>query len=335
MPPVVSILIVSYNTRSLTLACLDSILAETAETPVEIIVVDNASTDGSAEAISRHPAKPTLIALDANVGFGRANNIAAEKARGRLLLLLNPDTVVLDGAIDRLVDFSNTHPDAGIWGGRTLFADGRLNPTSAWDRMTPWRLLCRVTGLTGLVPRSALLNGEAIGGWQRDSEREVDIVSGCFLLISTSLWRRLGGFDPIYFMYGEEADLCLRARAFGARPRVTPSATIVHLGGASETTREDKVVKLLASKATLIERHFSAGTRRLGLYLNMCWPLSRWLALGLAARLTRDRSTRERADTWRRVWRRRREWRAGWGVGGTVQPRDRNSRLAGSLSPAS
>jgi len=312
MSPTLSILIVSYNTRELTLACLDSIHAETLSTSFEIIVVDNASTDGSAAAIASHPLRPTLLALDANVGFGCANNIAATKASGELLLLLNPDTVVLDRAIDRLVEFSRTRPEAGIWGGRTVFADGSLNPSSAWGRMTPWRLFCRATGMTGLASRSALFNGEAIGGWQRDTEREVDIVSGCFFLLPAALWRRLGGFDPAFFMYGEEADLCLRAHALGVRPCTTPAATIIHLGGASEANRSDKIVKLLAAKATLINRHFAFGTRRLGLVLNAAWPLGRGLALGLATKLVRSAAWSERAAMWRSVWQRRSEWQTGW-----------------------
>jgi hypothetical protein len=312
MSPTLSILIVSYNTRQLTLACLDSIRAETHSTSFEIIVVDNASTDGSAAAIASHPLRPTLVALDANVGFGCANNIAAKNASGELLLLLNPDTVVLDGAIDRLVAFSRTQRDAGIWGGRTVFADGSLNPSSAWGRMTPWRLFCRAAGLTGIAPRSEVLNGEAMGGWRRDTERQVDIVSGCFFLLPVALWRRLGGFDPAFFMYGEEADLCLRARALGIRPRTTPDATIIHLGGASEANRADKLVKLLAAKATLINRHFPVGSRRLGLALNAAWPLSRWVALTVASRILRNPTWLERAVMWRSVWQRRSEWQRGW-----------------------
>lgn len=312
MAPALSILVVSHNTRAMTLACLDSIVVATRDVTYEIIVVDNASTDGSPEAIAAHPSKPRLVARPDNLGFGRGNNLAFEHARGELLLLLNPDTIVLDGAIDRLVAFARARPEAMIWGGRTVFADGRLNPSSAWGRMTPWRLLCRAVGLTGIAPGSPLFNGEAMGGWRRDTVREVDIVSGCFFLVPASLWRRMGGFDPVFFMYGEEADFCLRARALGARPAVTPEATIVHYGGASEATREGKMVKLLAAKATLIDRHFPLAVRRLGLALNAAWPLSRWLALaglGLAATST---DTREKAAVWKRIWQRRAEWRSGW-----------------------
>ncbi len=310
--PELSILIVSYNTRAMTLACLDSIAAETRATPHEIIVVDNLSSDGSAEAVASHPSRPRLIALQDNIGFGRANNLAATEAQGRLVLLLNPDTVVLDRAIDRLVAFSQERPEAMIWGGRTVFADGRLNPASAWGRMTPWRLFCRASGLASLAKGSSVCNGEVMGGWSRDSEREVDIVSGCFLLTTRAFWQRLGGFDPVYFMYGEEADLCLRARHLAARPAVTPEATIIHYGGASEATREGKMVKLLAAKATLIDRHFPRATRGLGLALHAAWPLSRWLALSALAQIGGGAEAHTKAGVWRAIWQRRGEWARGW-----------------------
>ena len=324
----VSILLVSFNTRELTLAALDSLRRETGAVTTEVIVVDNASSDGSAQAIAAHPLGPRLLALTENIGFGRANNLAAREARGRYLLLLNPDTVVLDTAIERLIRFAARRPQARIWGGRTLFPDGRLNPSSCWRRITLWNLLTRATGLTGIAPRSALLNSEAMGGWQRDSERAVDIVSGCFLLIERSLWNELGGFDPLFFMYGEEADLCLRARALGARPMITPEATIVHLGGASERARADKMVRLLAAKASLVTRHFPAPTRPLGRALLAAWPLSRWLALTAAALVTGSETHRSTAATWREIWSRRKEWAAGYRAPPSSRWPDRDLDLA-------
>lgn len=308
----VSILIVSYNTREMTLAAISSVVRETRDVTFEIIVVDNASTDGSADAIAAHPAEPRLIRLSENIGFGRGNNLAAEHATGDYVLLLNPDTVVTERAIDRLVAFARANKRALIWGGRTVFADGRLNPASCWQRITLWNLFTRATGLAGIFPRSDLFNPEAYGGWQRDTVREVDIVSGCFLLIPRSIWLVLGGFEPVFFMYGEEADLCLRARRIGARPLVTPEATIVHYGGASETTRSGKMIKLLAAKATLIDRHWPRGTASLGQFLLMLWPLSRWIALEVAGRLTGHAARREAARTWRTIWQARDEWRRGY-----------------------
>lgn len=320
----VSILIVSYNTRDMTLAAIASAVAETRHVSYEIIVVDNASKDGSVEAIAAHPAQPHLIALSENIGFGRANNLAALVARGTYVLLLNPDTEIRDGAIDKLVAFARRNRRALIWGGRTLFADGRLNPASCWRRMTPWNLFCRATGLTGLFPNSELLNGEAYGNWPRDTVRDVDIVSGCFFLMTRTVWTALGGFDPIFFMYGEEADLCLRAARIGARPMITPEAAIVHHGGASESARAGKMVKLLAAKASLIDRHWNFMLRDAGLCLLASWPLSRWLAYSVAARLSGLAHHAEAARTWREIWDRRIEWRFGY-TKPVLTPREREA----------
>lgn len=322
----VSILIVSFNTRAMTLEAISSVVRETQDVSFEIIVVDNASTDGSADAIAAHPAQPKLIRLSENIGFGRGNNLAAEHATGEFVLLLNPDTVITEQAIDRLVAFARANKRAMIWGGRTVFADGLLNPASCWQRITLWNLITRATGLAAIFPRSGISNPEAYGGWARDSVREVDIVSGCFLLIPRSIWLALGGFDPAFFMYGEEADLCLRARRIGAKPMVTPEATIVHFGGASETTRSGKMIKLLAAKATLIERHWPRGTVGLGQFLLMLWPLSRWIALELAGRLTGNAAQREAARTWRSIWQSRADWRTGYTDAGW--PSDGSTRLA-------
>ncbi|MDE3120769.1 MAG: glycosyltransferase family 2 protein, partial [Paracoccaceae bacterium] len=120
IPPQLSIIVVSYNTRDMTLACLASVFAQT-RTPFEVIVVDNASTDGSAEAIGAAFPQVRLMAETTNHGFAAAHRLAVPVARAPWLLLLNPDTVVLNGALDKLLAFAERTPDAGIWGGRTLF----------------------------------------------------------------------------------------------------------------------------------------------------------------------------------------------------------------------
>lgn len=308
----VSIVIVSYNTAAMTVAAISSVVAETRDVSYELIVVDNASRDGSAEAISDHPAAPRLIALDTNIGFARANNLAVSEARGRYILLLNPDTLVTAGAIDRIVHFADRNPFAKLWGGRTIFADGSLNRASCWKRMTVWNQFCRGTGLTGLFHGSSLFNAEAMAGWQRDSVRRVDIVSGCFLLIERSFWDQLGGFDPQFFMYGEDADLCLRARKAGARPLITPDATIVHYGGASETVASDKMVRLLTAKSMLVERHWPRLTRPLGRALLAAWPLGRWLSHTLAAHVLNRHRHSAQAQNWASVWQRRNLWLKGY-----------------------
>jgi len=309
--PAVSIIVVSYNTRDMTLTCLRSVVEQTTDS-YELIVVDNDSSDGSAAAIAAAFPDIRLFAETENHGFAVANNLAAAHARGDFLLLLNPDTEVLDGAVDKLLAFARARPEARIWGGRTVFADGSLNPSSAWRRMSLWTCFCQAAGLSALFPRSALFNAEAYGGWNRDTERPVDIVTGCFLLIRREDWEALGGFDPAFFMYGEEADLCLRATGdLGAEPRITPDALIVHHGGASDRVRADKMVRVLRAKAELVKRHVPAWQRPVALFLLRLWPFTRWIALRAAASLSGLARMRERAADWRAIWSRRSEWRDG------------------------
>lgn len=320
--PLLSIIVVSYNTCAMTMACLASVMAETFDASFELIVVDNASIDGSAAAIAALCDQVRLIALTENIGFASANNLAARRARGEFLLLLNPDTVVLDNAIDRLATYATANPAAGIWGGRTLFGDGTLDPTSVWARMTPWSMTTRALGLDRAFPASAFFNPEGYGGWTRDSLRSVDIVTGCFLLIRTELWERLGGFDRAFFMYGEEADLCLRAAKLGARPLFVPTATIIHYGGASERTQAGKVEKLFRAKVTLMRRHWSAPARAFGKAMLAAWPLSRLIAATLLGR-------RPQAALWREVWSRRTIWLAGYDDPATIPTANAKSLDAG------
>ena len=330
----VSIIVVSYNTSSLTLESLRSVISESKNLNYELLVIDNNSTDDSVANIERYCPKAEVISLSKNIGFAAANNLAATKAQGRYLLLLNPDTVVKNNAIERLLSFAKTYPNAKIWGGRTIFPDGTLNPTSCWSRMTLWNTFCRATGLTGLLPTSEFFNAESYGRWQRDCIRQVDIVSGCFFLITRDLWDHLGGFDPAFFMYGEEADLCLRARNFGALPMITPEATIVHLGGASEKTQAGKLIKLLSAKATLIQRHFPARQISLAISFLMAWPLTRSLAFQFLAKLLRRQSLQQKADTWQKVWQQRAHWARGWQLDENVTPAPvANGVIASSSRP--
>lgn len=309
--PKVSVLIVSYNTRDMTIACIESVKHHTT-LPNEIIVVDNNSPDGSAMAIRKSHPDMKLIASDDNLGFARANNHASQHAQGEFLLLLNPDTLLIDDAIDSIVSFAERNPDAGIWGGRTLYADRSLNPTSCWRSMSLRSIVFQMLGLTSIFPRSEFLNRESYGRWQRDTPRHVDIVTGCFLLIRRDFWERLGGFDPRYFMYAEEADLCIRASKRGAAPMITPEATIVHYESASDPIRWEKTVKVLRGKCTLIRTHWSPARKFLGLRLLSASPLVRFLLYRVASVLPGRKSARDKADIWYKVWAHRGEWLPGY-----------------------
>lgn len=308
-PPLVSVMLVNWNTREMTLDCLRTVYAQTRDVPFEVIVVDNGSHDGSAEAIAAEFPQVVLMAETENHGFAIATNISVERARGRYVLLLNTDTLVLDGAIDRLVAFAQRRPEAKIWGGRTLFEDGTLNPFSCWGRITPWSAFCQAFGLNAVFRNSEFFNSESYGGWDRSTERVVDIVQGSFFLIEKAFWDELGGFDRAFFMYGEEADLCARAIRHGAAPTMNPKARIVHFGGRSATKKANKLVYILGSRNGMIERYFPRVWVRFGKTMTTIWAFSRAVAYPVAALVLSQH--KPSAECWKEVWRRRAEWRNG------------------------
>ncbi len=212
----------------------------------------------------------------------------------------------MDGAIERLLEFASANPDAGIYGGRTLFADGSLNRSSCWGRLTPWSLLCRATGLSALFRHSVLFDPETYGNWHHDSVREVDIITGCFLLIQRSLWDRLEGFDPLFFMYFEEADLCLRARQTGAHCLFCPDAVIIHHLSASEPTRAGRLNRYLRSKRLYVRKHWSPLVATCAILLIRFRVVTRALATRLLGIVNED--LKKQAATWQEVWRHREEW---------------------------
>ncbi len=305
--PEISVVIVSYNTREMTLAALESVEQQTTETSIEVIVVDNGSEDGSAEAIAAKHPRVNLICSRTNLGFGQGNNLAAKNATGKRLLLLNPDTLVLDQAIDRLCSFADKYPQARMWGGRTLFADHSLNFTSCFATPSLFGLLCLATGLSNLFPNTPFFNKDSIGGWNRDSEREVAIISGCFMLLDREIWMELGGFSPEFFMYGEDWDLCLRARHLGARPMVDPMSVIVHYGGASERVRSQKVVRNFTAKALLFRRHWPKWKAAVAPLCMDMHALVRFLGYSGAGLFRAP--ARASAGQWFTVLRKRRTWR--------------------------
>lgn len=304
----VSVVIVSYNTAHLMAECLDSLHRERGTLEQQVIVIDNGSSDGSVEAI-RKRGDVEMIDAGENLGFGRAVNRAAATADAPFLVLLNPDTVVLDRAIERLVAFARAHPGHGLYGGRAVHRDGSYEMSSCWGLPTVWSMTCFALGLSTFFRGSMWFDPESLGDWKRDTVREVGIVTGCLLLVPVALWRDLGGFDERYFMYGEDADLAFRVRAAGMRPIVTPEACIVHDVGGASKSRGDKLVLLYHGKATLLGDHFSGWRRRLVLA-----ELVAGVALRAVLASMGPGKRRSAADGWRQVWQARRQWIHGYGA---------------------
>jgi GT2 family glycosyltransferase len=311
LPVDLTVIIVNYNTRALTLAALRTLYATTKATSFRTVVLDNASNDGSADAIAAAFPQVELIRSEENLGFSRANNLVAEAAETEWLLLLNPDTECHDGAVDNLLAFARANPQGGIYGGRTVFPDGSLNIASCFNAITPWSLFCSAVGLTAVFPHSVLFDPEAIGNWQRDTIREVDIVVGCFLLIRRELWSRLDGFDIRYFMYGEDADLCLRARRLGFRPIITPDAEIMHIIGAASATKLSKRILLMKARVTLVRTHWPRWQQPFGIAVTWFWCASRVVAANALAALGR-KDHAQRVTMWNEIWAQRHDWLQGY-----------------------
>ncbi|WP_299576142.1 glycosyltransferase family 2 protein [uncultured Williamsia sp.] len=299
----VSILMVTYNAADWTRRSLAAVPAGVKRHSWELIVVDNASPEVEPEQLLEWAGPDATVEfLTENIGFGRGVNHASGLARGRTLLLLNPDAEVAEGAIDELLDYLDEDPRRGIVGGRIFTPEGDLDRGSCFGEQTTWSLLCYATGLSALFPHSGLLNPEGLGRWDRSTPREVGVVTGCMLLVDHDLWRHLDGFDSDYFMYGEDADLCKRARTMGFRPSVTNDACATHALGESSSRLVDKQIMMYRGKVTLIDKNTTGAVRA---------AQKRCLIIGVAVRALMERVA-DRGLQWGELYARRAEWRDGW-----------------------
>lgn len=233
MPQVdISISIVSYNTRDLLRACLQSLEARRDEVEMEIIVIDNNSTDGSAEMVRAEFPKVFLIEAGENLGYGRANNLGLKDANGRYFFVLNSDTEVQPGALRALVDFLDHHPKAGAVTAQLILPDGSIQPSCATDPNL-MKVFWEQTYLDRLFPHNKITGGYTMTHWDYDDVREVEQVAGAAVVIRREAWRQIGGFDPAFFMYFEDTDLCIRLRKAGWSIWFLPDARVHHKVGAS------------------------------------------------------------------------------------------------------
>lgn len=240
-PPPVSVIIISYNTRRMTLDCLNALFANLG-TGADVWVVDNASQDGSADGVRAAFPQVHVIENPDNAGFGAANNLALQRASGEFLLLLNSDAFVQPGAVAALAQCLKLHPKAGIAAPRLLNRDGSLQ-RSCYRFPSPGRAWLENLGLSGLLARHPVFGDYS--RWSHDSERSVEWAGGACLLVRREAYKQAGGFDEAFFMYQEETDWQRRLWDCDWDIVFTPSASVVHLGGASG-----------ASEQARINRHF-------------------------------------------------------------------------------
>ncbi len=227
-------MVVSYNTRDLLRTCLDSVVA--AGPDVELVVVDNASTDGSADLVAQRYPAARLIRNRRNVGFAAATNQGTRAATGQAILWLNSDAWLLPGALDRLRRVLDDRPEVGAVGPRLRYPDGRFQP-SAQAFPGPLAHLVGAAELYRLPLVRRLVNGAHRLGWDHDCAANVDWLTGACLLVRRACLDAVGLLDEGYAMYAEELDWCYRAWRSGWAIRFEPAAEVVHVGGASSTTQ--------------------------------------------------------------------------------------------------
>lgn len=229
-----SIVIVSWNTAGMLRECLASSFAGLGTLAAEVIVVDNASSDGSVALVQNEFPRAVLIRNTRNCGFAAANNQALGVAKGRYILLLNSDTVVHGDVLERSVAYMDRHRAVGAMGCRVLNSDGTVQPTCS-RHPTLVNLLLLTSGLWK-VPWPPFFDRYQMRRWSRSDERAVEVISGCYMLVRASAVAQVGGMDESFFFFGEETDWCRRLRASGWTLRFAPVGEITHHGGGSSGT---------------------------------------------------------------------------------------------------
>lgn len=253
--PDVLIIIVSWDTRDILQDCLQSVYEQAGDVNFEVILVDNASTDGSVEMVRHEFPEVTIIENSENRGFAAANNQGMAVAKGRYVLLLNSDTVVLDNAVAKTVVFADAHPEAAVVGCRVLNADRSLQ-LSCFMFPSLMNLLLSSSYLYKLFPKSKFFGRERMTWWDRNNTREVDVLTGCFMLVRREAIEQVGLMDEKFFMYGEETDWCYRFHKAGWKILFTPDADIIHLHGASTKQRKhEMILQLRGSKLLFWKKH--------------------------------------------------------------------------------
>jgi N-acetylglucosaminyl-diphospho-decaprenol L-rhamnosyltransferase len=258
-----SIIVVAWNVKELVDECFRAIRASRDTLTKEILFVDNASTDGTADYVEKNFPEVTLIRSDTNLGFIRANNLAYKRAKGRYILMLNSDAFIGQDSLQESADFMRRHPEAGVLGGRLVGRDGALQPSARYFP-TPFKTFLSQVGLSGKVPFVGVLDDLY---WDHKSVRECDWVVGCYLLTRKDLVDSMGFFlREDFFMYNDDNDLCYRIKNKGYKTYFYPTE-VIHLGGATakkmaKTSRKSAQVEkfYVESLAIYFRKNYCLGT---------------------------------------------------------------------------
>lgn len=253
-----SIIIVNFNVKAFLQNCLLSVRKSLEDIPSEIIVVDNASDDGSVEIIKKNFPDVKLIELSENLGFSKANNIGLKIAKGEYICLLNPDTIVEEDTFNTMIRFMESHPEAGMAGCKILNPDGTFQLACRRSFPTPWVAFTKIFGLSALFPKSKLFARYNITYLDENQTYEVDAISGSFMFLRREVYEKVGGLDESFFMYGEDLDWCFRIKEAGFKIYYVHSTKIIHFKGEStKRSNIDEVKHFYNAMRLFVRKHFS------------------------------------------------------------------------------
>ncbi|KAA3664143.1 MAG: glycosyltransferase family 2 protein [Chloroflexi bacterium] len=235
-----SIVIVNYNTRQLLDDCLQSLVeADLPTGGMEVIVVDNASSDGSQAMVQQKYPDVKLVASEVNRGFSAANNMGTAVSTGKYILFLNSDTRVAKDALSKPIQYMETHSDVGALTVRLVYPNGQRDPDNHRGFPTPWNAMCHFTGLSKFFPDNPRYNGYFMSYANFAETHPVDVIAGSYMLMPMALCRELNGWDETYFFYGEDIDFCYRIRQAGYQIIYYPHVEVLHYKGASSGLRKE------------------------------------------------------------------------------------------------
>jgi len=253
----ISIIIVNYNVKDFLAQCLSTLRIALDGMESEIIVIDNNSQDGSKEYLPKKFPEVLYTWLDANLGFGAANNIGIQQAKGKYILLLNPDTLIEKDTIRKMIAFMDKEPNTGIAGCRVLNADGTFQLACRRGLPTPWASFCKLFGLQSLFPKSPLFAQYNLTYKSELETYDVDALIGAFMFCRRDALLESGGFDTDFFMYGEDLDLCHRVKQLGWNIRYYHEPTIIHFKGeSSRRSTMNEIMVFYDAMEIFAKKHF-------------------------------------------------------------------------------
>jgi N-acetylglucosaminyl-diphospho-decaprenol L-rhamnosyltransferase len=250
--PDVSVIIVTWNVRALVLDCLAALYGRADDLTLEVWLVDNGSSDGTPAAVRERFPQVNVLEPGENLGFPRGNNLAAGRATGRHILFLNPDTVVGVGTLRACVDALDRDATIGLVGCRLVYGDGRLQPECGRRVYRLRHLATELFYLHMLFPRSRVFAHQVMGEWDHRCDRDVEAVSGAFMMARREAVARVGGLPEELFMYHEDMAFCLRVARAGWRVRLLGSVETVHYGGQSSSQVVDPRLDLLEGEYKML-----------------------------------------------------------------------------------